>query len=262
MKQIDSQPPPPASRLMPVANGADRDVPEEVPVALTYNRDSYAVMLATPADLRDFAVGFSLNEGLIEHPGDIEDLDVVTRPHGIELRMWLPPAQADRLVARRRRLAGPTGCGLCGLESLADAVRAIPPVASDARFTGDDIIAAMAALPAAQLLNQRTHAVHAAGLWREGLIAVREDVGRHNAVDKLAGAVAEEATATAMLLLTSRVSIELVQKAARMGIPLIAAISVPTALAIRTAGAAGITLVGVARGDSFEVFSNPDRIKE
>jgi FdhD protein len=178
--------------------------------------------------------------------------------------MWLTPEQADGITQRQRRLAGPSGCGLCGLESLADAVRTPPRVASTARFDAAAIHTAMAALPVAQKLNQQTHAVHAAAFWhpQRGLVALREDVGRHNALDKLAGALARDGAAVAegLLLLSSRISVELVQKAAMLGAPVVVAVSAPTALAVRLADEAGITLIGIARDDGFEIFTHPERI--
>ncbi len=243
----------------------DRAVAAETAVAMTYNRTTHAVMMATPADLEDFARGFSLAEGIVDDAGEIEEIAVVAaEADGVECRMWIPDAHMRRLDARRRHLAGVTGCGMCGLESLAEALRPPVPVPAGSPVTAADIARAVASLRPAQVLNARTRAVHGAGFWTgaDGLVALREDVGRHNALDKLAGAMAREGrrAADGVLVLTSRLSVELVQKAARMGAPIVAAISAPTALALRTAEAASITLVGIARDDGFEVFTRPDRV--
>jgi len=241
-----------------------RMVPRETPVALTYNRATHAVMLASPADLEDFAIGFSLSEGIIATPADIQALDIVEVEAGIECRMDLADIRLDALTKRQRRLAGPSGCGLCGLDSLAAAIRPAPAVPAGRSFTPAMIQDAMRAMPAAQVLNAATHAVHAAAFWTpdHGLIALREDVGRHNALDKLSGALARAGVAATdgLVLLSSRVSVEMVQKAASLGAPIIVAISAPTSLAIDVATAAGITLIGVARADGFEVFTHLDRI--
>ncbi len=244
-----------------------RRAPEETAVALVHDASTTAVMMATPADLEDFAIGFSLSEGAIESIEDIRDLDVVVQDLGVEVRMWLAPERAGQIASRRRRLAGPTGCGLCGVDSLAEAVRSPRLVAGEAmRVDPDALLAAMSALSDAQPLGRETRAMHAAGFWtpRSDLLAVREDVGRHNALDKLIGARARASAVDAaegVVLLTSRVSVEMVQKTAVLGAPIVCAVSAPTALAIRTAEEAGITLVAVARADGFEIFSHPERIR-
>ncbi len=245
------------------AASGERVLPAETPIALVHDASTTAVMMATPADLEDFAVGFSLTEGVVERPEQIRSIEVVETPIGIEVRMWLEPGIGAALTARRRRLAGPTGCGLCGIDSLAEAART--PRAVDAALTLSpaDVQAALAALSEQQALGELTRAVHAAGFWtpQDGLVAAREDVGRHNALDKLAGALARAGAGPAgAVVLTSRVSVEMVQKTAAIGAPILIAVSAPTALAVRTAEAAGITLVAVARADGFEVFTRPERI--
>jgi FdhD protein len=243
----------------------DRTLAEETAIAITYNRTTHAVMMATPADLQDFAVGFSLSEEIVPSAEEIEEIEAVEAEGGIELRLWIPPERMQALERRRRRLAGATGCGMCGLESLAEALRPIPAAPKTAAVSASSLRRACAALRPAQALNAATRAVHGAGFWTgiDGMVAVREDVGRHNALDKLTGALAAAGVpaASGILLLTSRISIELVQKAARLGAPIVAAVSAPTALAVRAAEASGMTLVGVARDDGFEVFTHPWRVE-
>jgi FdhD protein len=247
-----------------------RAAAEETAVAFSFNGSTHAVMMATPSDLGDFAVGFALTEGLIETPAQVLSLEVVAARlgsgAGVELRMWLPEDRAKAYQARRRSMAGPTGCGLCGIESLEEALRPAPALDPDAgrRFGAGAISAAIELLAGAQSLNARTRAVHAAGFFtpEAGLVAAREDVGRHNALDKLAGALARGGVnaADGVVVLTSRVSIELIQKAARMKAPVVAAISAPTAAAVRLAEACGITLAAVVRGEEFEIFTHPHRL--
>jgi FdhD protein len=242
----------------------ERALPEEVAVAMTYDRVTFAVMMATPADLHDFAVGFSLSEGIIEAPSDITEFELAVLPLGLECRMSLSPGRRLALEARRRRIAGPVGCGLCGIDSLTEAVRPPPPVETSLRLSAQDIASALARLSPLQTLNAQTRAVHAAAFFTpaDGNLTVREDVGRHNALDKMIGAVGRHggAGSEGVVLLTSRVSIELIQKTAVLGAGILVAVSVPSARAVRDAHAAGITLIAVARHDGFEIFTHPERI--
>jgi FdhD protein len=241
-----------------------RTIPEEVPVALTYDGTASAVMMATPSDLADFALGFSLSEGVVDHLSEIESLEIIEVDGGIEARMWLKPAASARNRGRRRAILGPTGCGLCGVDSIAQALKPLQTIDGGAlRVPGAELVAAMAELQTRQVLNAQARAVHGAGLWLgQDDLLVREDVGRHNALDKIIGAAASAgmATSAGIVLLTSRVSVELVQKTARLGAPIIAAISAPTALAVKVADEAGITLAAILRGQDFEIFTRPERI--
>jgi FdhD protein len=247
-------------------SAGSRSIPEETAVALTYNGGTYAVMMTTPQDFEDFAVGFSLSEGVIGSPADIDSLDIVRLDGGVELRMWLSQPKADRLRQRRRHIAGPTGCGLCGIESIAEAMRPAAVVDHGRQFSPEQIMVAMRSMPSRQKLNVETRAVHAAAFWNagSGIIALREDVGRHNALDKLSGALARGSIVAGegIILLTSRVSVEMVQKSAAIGASVMVSVSAPTALAVRMADAAGITLAAIARADGFEVFTHPHRISD
>jgi FdhD protein len=230
---------------------------EEVPVAFSYDGATHAVLMATPDDLEDFALGFSYTEGIITAAADIAELAVVLIADGIVQRMWLTGDRSDAFAARRRRFVGPAGCGRCGLESLAEANRAIPMASHGLQVSRRDI-EAVAALPESQQLNMQTRAVHAAAFWLpDQTLVLREDLGRHNALDKLADALLHTSWSAAegVIVLSSRISIELVQKSAMMGAAIIVGVSAPTALAVRIAEVTGLTLVGIARDDGFEVFT-------
>lgn len=239
-------------------------IAEEVAVALIYNGISHAVMLATPTDLEDFALGFSLSEGLISNKGDLRDIEIVSSELGIELHLEIAPQAFYGFKVSRRQLAGRTGCGLCGQESLEQAIRPIPSVTRQLQITPAILDRAMNQLPHLQALHQATGGVHAAA-WadRQGtILLLREDVGRHNALDKLLGALFKRnlSPQDGFLLLTSRASHELVYKAAFAGIELLAAVSAPTSLALRHAQQAGLTLIGWVRKNGFSVYEGPQRL--
>ncbi|MBL4811554.1 MAG: formate dehydrogenase accessory sulfurtransferase FdhD [Rhodobacteraceae bacterium] len=257
--------------VSPSGVAAERALPEEVPVALVYNGSTYAVMMATPADLEDFAIGFALTEG-IASPDEAGEVEIVSHEGGIEARLWLPELRAEALAKRRRTMAGPVGCGLCGIDSLAEVIRVLPPLPdNDARFSADQLLGGLDALRNSQPLHDETRAVHAAGLLnaQAQITAVREDVGRHNALDKLAGALARTgpqtgscssiAAAKGAVLLTSRISVEMVQKTHAIGARIIVSVSAPTALAVRNAQAAGITIASREAG-AIRLYSHPHRV--
>ena len=242
-----------------------RSVPEEVPIAFSYGGSSHAVMMATPADLEDFAVGFSLTEGIIADIGEIAGIEPVEDAQGIDVQITLVDAVADALRTRKRHMAGPVGCGLCGIESIEQAVRKVPDVSKiSLTLSFADVVGAIALLNDTQPLHRETRAVHGAGFYlpRRGLTAVREDVGRHNALDKLCGAVVRsgQTPGEGAIVVTSRLSVEMVQKAAILGSAVLIAISAPTALAIRTADEAGMTLIALVRGEDFEIFTHAHRV--
>lgn len=249
----------------PRAVPTTRTLAEETPVALVYNGSTQAVMMATPADLEDFATGFSLSEGIITTPAQIETLEIACHDTGIEIRMWLTEDRARALTTRRRAMAGPVGCGLCGIDSLEEATRTLPTVTARPDLSLTAITTATEALRRAQPLHDETRAVHAAGfLTPAGLQIAREDVGRHNALDKVIGALARQGMdpATGAVVLTSRLSIELIQKTALAGCGMVIAVSAPTTRAVATARACGLTLVALARDGQAQVFTHPDRIPD
>ncbi len=238
-------------------------VAEETAVALVYNGISHAVMMATPCDLEDLARGFSLTESIVATPSEIYDIEIEPAGRGIEVRMRIASQRMAALRERRRSLAGRTGCGLCGVESLDAALRPVASVAGETVVARRAIETAMAALPAEQRINRLNGAMHAAG-WADpdgALVAVREDVGRHNALDKLGGALAKlPRSAGGFVVVTSRCSYEMVQKAAALGATAIAAVSAPTSLAIETAERAGIALIAFVREDRLTVYAHSERI--
>lgn len=244
---------------------SERNVPAETAVAISVNGSTHAVMMATPRDLRELAFGLALNERIVAGLDEIETVDCVRTEEGYDCRLWISSERASRYSTRRRQMTGPVGCGLCGVESLELARPDLPSVASRLVVAPAAIAAAMRGMERRQRLGQATRAVHAAGFAdREGTcLATFEDVGRHNALDKLAGHLAQAAIdpASGLVTITSRVSVELIQKCAVMGCGLIAAVSVPTELAIEVAREAGVTLVAISRGDDFEVFTHPFRIE-
>ncbi len=244
---------------------AHDELAEEVPIALEYNGISHAVMLATPADLEEFALGFSLSEGVIASPRECHDMATSRGDAGITLHITIGNAAFARLKERRRNLVGRTGCGLCGTESLEHVLRPLPCLAQPRPLSPAGIRRALAGLDALQPLNRMTGGTHAAA-WcaPDGELRLAfEDVGRHNALDKLIGAMAKSRMdfADGFVLITSRASVEMVQKAITVGIPALVAISAPTALAVRVAQEHGMTLIAFARGGDFVAYANRGNIE-
>jgi FdhD protein len=242
-----------------------RALPDEVPVAMVFDGTTLAVMMATPADIQDFACGFALTEGVIARLDEITEFEVAEHEAGIEARMWLRADRRDALQARRRFMAGPVGCGLCGIDSIEQAARAIPVVPDTGLVLSfKDIAGAGDALRRQQPLRDQTGATHAAGFLipGQGVVLAREDVGRHNALDKLIGAMARRDLdpREGAFVLTSRISVELVQKSAMAGCAALISVSAPTAAAQRLAEGAGITLAAFARGGGFDVYAHAGRI--
>ena len=243
------------------ATDSSERVADETAIGFVYNGEPWAVMMATPADLEDFAVGFSLAENVVDEAREVELVDATRNDDGIALALSIPSARFEALTARRRAFEGRAGCGICGIGVLDVAMRAPPVVPGGAPIAAASIAATLARLAAAQPINAATGGVHAAAWCGSGKLLVREDVGRHNAIDKLVGALAREGRARdGALVVTSRASYEVVHKAATAGIGVVAAISAPTTLAIRVAEAAGVALAAFARGGAMTVYTHPDRI--
>ena len=242
----------------------EEEIIDEVPVGLVYAGDLFAVMLATPTDLEDFATGFSLSEGIVGSADELAITAIDELTDGVRLRMELPVERLAALLRRKRNLMGGSGCGRCGTDSFAETLRPLDPVRSTARIAPDAIRRAVAALPSGQTLNRQTGSVHAAGfaLPDGQLLAVREDVGRHNALDKLIGALARGGIdpAGGFVVVSSRCSFEMVHKTAAAGIPLIAAISAPTSLCVGFAETVGVGVVAYVRDGRFTVYAVPSRV--
>ncbi|MDK3073562.1 formate dehydrogenase accessory sulfurtransferase FdhD [Sedimentitalea sp. JM2-8] len=244
-----------------------RTLPEEVPTAVVFNGSTLAVMMATPDDIADFAYGFALTEGVITRSDEVESFEVVSQAQGIEARFWLRDDRAEALSDRRRFMAGPVGCGLCGIDSLEQAMRPLPRVSDGAlRLSRAEVAGATDALRPKQELHAQTRATHAAGFLvpGQGIDLVREDVGRHNALDKLIGALMRAGIdpASGVAVMTSRLSVELVQKCAMSGVPGLVGVSAPTARAVHLAEEAGVTLVAFARAGGFDIYSHAHRIAD
>ena len=236
---------------------------DEVPIALVFNGISHAVMLASPVDLEDFARGFALSEGLIDRPAELYGVDVVPVANGIEVRLEVASASEFRIKERRRNLSGRTGCGLCGTESLDQVLRPLGPVSGSLSIATTAVAHALRTMAAAQPLQRLSGSSHAAA-WCDGVgqvRLVREDVGRHNALDKLIGALVAAGTDVeqGFIAITSRASVEMVQKTATIGVGLLVAVSAPTALAVRLANEVGVALAGFARGQDFVCYTFPAR---
>ncbi len=243
---------------------SDEQVAEEVPVALVYNGIPHVVMMCTPADLEDFALGFSLTEELIRTPADLTEAKVVAYGQGIEVQLTVAAACEAEIASRTRKLTGRTGCGICGSDSIAAVVKQLHAVPKEPVVPASAIQRAMAEIAGRQELNRAAGAVHAAG-WATlagDVTLVREDVGRHNALDKLIGALARAGTRpdSGFVVVTSRASFEMVQKTTVLGAGLLAAVSGPTGMAVRVAEQAGLTLVGFARPGRHTVYTHAGRV--
>ena len=238
-----------------------REIANETAVAIEFDGTPYAVMMATPADLEDFAIGFALSERIVRHPSEIARVDIRYGERGIGIDLRLQREHSARLAERRRALAGQSGCGICGIATIEEALPELPPLSSAPSLLASAVFAALDALSSHQTLNSATGAVHAAAFCRPDgvIVAAREDVGRHNAFDKVIGHLArgDEDAQNGFALLTSRCSYELVQKAILARIPVLVTVSAPTELAITIAGAARLTLIALARKDAFLVFNDP-----
>jgi FdhD protein len=250
----------PLKELKPGGSGdSTRALAAEVPIALTYNGVSHVVMMASPADLKDFALGFSLSEEIIETSGEMKSLEIFEAEKGFVAKMDIPQKNFEALLKRGRNLVGQAGCGLCGVAEIDEAVRSYPPITSKPKAKVEAVFKALKGLPKHQPLNKETAAVHGAAFanWQGNIQISREDVGRHNAFDKLIGAMADKDFSGGFVILTSRCSFELVQKALAMKIPMLVTISAPTDLAVKLAKDHDLTLIALGRSDAVLVVSDP-----
>lgn len=240
---------------------AERPLAVEAPISIEYNGIAYAVMMASPADLEDFAIGFSLSEGVIVQAEDIRSIEAMRTEHGWLLRIDLPADRMEPVIERARMRVSEGSCGLCGLENLEQMLRPLLPITALPKADAAAIFRALGNLPQLQPLTQETGAAHAAAFCAHDgtILSVREDIGRHNAFDKLLGALARtrQDTADGFVLLTARCSYELVEKAIIAGCPLLVTISAPSTLAVDRAFAHGLTLVALARSDSALIVADP-----
>ncbi|MDD5577959.1 MAG: formate dehydrogenase accessory sulfurtransferase FdhD [Methylobacter sp.] len=239
-------------------------IAEEVPVSLVYNGVPHVVMLATPTNLEEFALGFSITEGIIKNPKELLSARIYNRSNGIEVHLQISEQRLQSLADKGRNLTGRTGCGLCGASTLQQAIRQPNPVNGGLVLPAAELLSALKEIKKRQKLNQLTGSVHGAA-WAvpgQGILDIREDVGRHNALDKLIGLLLRTGRdlASGFVIVTSRASYEMIQKAAWVGITMLAAISAPTGLAIRLANETGLTLIGFARDDQHVVYTHSRRL--
>jgi FdhD protein len=236
----------------------------EVPVAIVFNGTTAAVMMASPVDIAAFALGFALTEGYIFELSHIENFEEIVTAQGIEARFWVSALAAEKISERRRTALGPMGCGLCGIDSLGQALRTVPHVADGPVFTASEISQSCEDIKAFQPLHDQTRSAHAAGFIvpKQGVIFAKEDVGRHNALDKLCGTLASQKVApqSGAIIMTSRLSVDLVQKTAMMKCAILIGVSAPSSLAVEVAESVGMTLIAFCRHNSFEVFTGKQRV--
>lgn len=243
-----------------------RDLVNEVPVAIVFNGTTAAVMMASPCDIAEFALGFALSEGFIASVSEVDSFEALPQGKGIEARFWVNSDAEAKISERKRASLGPMGCGLCGIDSLSQALRPLSPVDQGATFSVHDILNASHSLTSFQPLHDQTRSAHAAGfiIPDQGVVLAREDVGRHNALDKLCGALISQniTPQSGAIIMTSRLSVDLVQKSATVKCATLIGVSAPSSLAVEIAESVGMTLIAFSRSNSFEIFTGEHRITE